>query len=151
MSVLSTIDADDSANRFLYNTLEQHVFRPALIPLTLQNARAVIFPNNSLGPPAPPPPSKEEQLQIRRQAAKDVLSLVPNLVKKTFLAKNDEEEMEHAVEEDVLDVFGSSYMNKHLIYGILELVIVRLVPELAEKTPGELLAERGIEIGVEES
>ena len=33
-------------------------------------------------------------------------------------------------------------MNKHLIYGIIELALVRLVPELAEKTPRELLIDR---------
>ena len=140
----------DNTHRFLYNTLEQQVFVPSLIPLTLRNARAVIFPNNTLGPPAPPPPSEEEILQIRRKAAKDLLSLAPSTVKRTFFATDDEDEMVQVVEEEVLDVFSDSNMNKHLIYGILELIIVRLVPEMAEKTPGELLAERGVEVGVEE-
>lgn len=44
--------------------------------------------------------------------------------------------------ENVLDMFGDSYCNKHLLYGIVELVIVRLMPELAEKGVEELLAER---------
>ena len=44
--------------------------------------------------------------------------------------------------EDVLDTFGDSYCNKHLLYGVVELVIVRLMPELAEKGVEELLEER---------
>ena len=57
--------------------------------------------------------------------------------------------MLQTVEEEVLDAFSDSNMNKHLIYDILELIVVRLVPEMAEKTPGELLAERGVDVGGE--
>jgi hypothetical protein len=46
--------------------------------------------------------------------------------------------------EEMLDIFGDAYMNKHLVYNILELVVVRLVPELGESTPSELLVERGV-------
>lgn len=44
--------------------------------------------------------------------------------------------------EDVLNVFGDNYCNKHLLYGIIELIIVRLIPELAEKGVEELWEER---------
>lgn len=44
--------------------------------------------------------------------------------------------------EDVLDVFGDNYCNKHLLYGVVELIIVRLIPEMAEKGVEELLQER---------
>jgi len=57
--------------------------------------------------------------------------------------KEGEDEILRQV-EDILDVFGDAYCNKHLVYNILELVIVRLVPELGESTPSELLSERGI-------
>lgn len=46
--------------------------------------------------------------------------------------------------EEMLDVFGHTYLNKHLVYGVLELVLVRLVPEMAERTSSELLGERGV-------
>jgi hypothetical protein len=57
--------------------------------------------------------------------------------------KEGEDEMLHQV-EDILDVFGDAYCNKHLVYNILELIIVRLVPELEESTPSDLLSERGV-------
>ena len=41
-----------------------------------------------------------------------------------------------------LDVWGDGYLNKHLGYALLELVVVRVLPELAEKGPEELLRAR---------
>ena len=56
---------------------------------------------------------------------------------------NEEDERVLAeIEEGVLDVFSDPYCNKHLVYGILELVLVRLMPELAERGVLELWEER---------
>lgn len=52
----------------------------------------------------------------------------------------DKEAMINEVEA-ILDIFGDSYCNKHLIYGILELVVVRLIPEVGEKGVKELMEE----------
>jgi hypothetical protein len=57
--------------------------------------------------------------------------------------KDGEDEVVRQVEE-ILDMFGDAYLNRHLVYNILELVVVRLVPELGESTPSELLSERGV-------
>ena len=46
------------------------------------------------------------------------------------------------IEEGILDVFGDAYCNKHLMYSALELILVRLMPELAEKKVTELWGER---------
>ena len=54
----------------------------------------------------------------------------------------DEQAVLREIDRSVLDVFSDAYCNKHLIYGILELVLVRLIPELAERGVGELWAER---------
>jgi hypothetical protein len=61
----------------------------------------------------------------------------------------EEEEHEQMVEEieEILDIFGNSYMNKHLVYNILELAVVRLVPEMRVSGVGDLLAERGVVVG----
>jgi hypothetical protein len=69
-----------------------------------------------------------------------------NMVRENKGADDEEEEM-IAQLEDILDVFGNTYMNKHLVYNILELVVVRLVPEVEGSTPGELLGERGVLVG----
>ena len=44
--------------------------------------------------------------------------------------------------EVVLDVFGDGYLNRHLGYAVLELVVVRLVPEMGEKGVRELMEGR---------
>jgi len=54
----------------------------------------------------------------------------------------DERAVLREIDRSVLDVFSDAYCNKHLIYGIVELVLVRLMPELAERGVGELWAER---------
>jgi len=42
----------------------------------------------------------------------------------------------------VLDVFSDAYANKHLLYSVVELIVVRLIPELAEGGVMEVLGER---------
>ena len=43
----------------------------------------------------------------------------------------------HADVEDVLDLFGDSYINKHLVVALLELLAVRLFPELSLESAGD--------------
>ena len=52
--------------------------------------------------------------------------------------------MEDWVKEvkEELDVWGDAYLNKHLGYAVLELVVVRLLPELGEQRVEELLKGR---------
>lgn len=56
--------------------------------------------------------------------------------------EREEERVLAEIEEGILDVFSDEYCNRHLLYGILELVLVRLMPELAEKGVAELWEER---------
>ena len=46
------------------------------------------------------------------------------------------------LELGVLDVFGDEYMNRCLVFAIVELVVVRLIPEMAEKGTREMLEEK---------
>ncbi|KAK3944734.1 PXA domain-containing protein [Diplogelasinospora grovesii] len=54
----------------------------------------------------------------------------------------DEQRILTEIESSILDLFSDAYCNKHLIYNILELFLVRLMPELAEKGVIELWKER---------
>lgn len=49
-----------------------------------------------------------------------------------------------AIENELLGLLADEYCNKHLVYSIIETVLVRLVPELAERSVGELLEDRGV-------
>lgn len=102
-----------------------------------------------MGPPAPPPPSVEEQREIKRTAANGLRDLVPGFVTRRFYATSNDESVSRAIEADILDPLDDLYLNKHLIYAILETILVKLIPELGEQPVSELLAERGV--GVDES
>jgi len=52
------------------------------------------------------------------------------------------EEKQASEIEELLDCFGDVYCNKHLMYGVVELILVRLIPEIGEKNVEELLGER---------
>ncbi|KAF6838043.1 pxa domain-containing protein [Colletotrichum plurivorum] len=54
----------------------------------------------------------------------------------------EQEQLLSEIELGILDVFSDEYCNRHLVYGILELILVRLMPELTDKTVAELLEER---------
>lgn len=103
-----------------------------------------MFPNNTLGPPAPPPPSPELQSKIKHDAAASLFKLLPPSVTRTYYASTDEQVIINRIESDLLDPFQDQYLNKHLVYEILELLLLRLIPELGEQSVGELLAERGV-------
>lgn len=98
-----------------------------------------MFPNNG---PAPPRliPSKPEQLLIRRRCAEAILSLVPLKIQGVYFGPGRERRVQEV--EELLNIFDDSYCNKHLLYGVVELILVRLLPELSEKGVEELLEER---------
>lgn len=121
-----------------------HAVPPSLLPIVLRNLRATLFPKNSMGPPAPPAPSPEERLTIRRKTASLMLALIPTFVASKFYSTSDEDEIISVIEDDILHPFDDEYLNKHLVYSILELVLVRLMPELCEQPISALLAERGV-------
>lgn len=56
----------------------------------------------------------------------------------------DTEELLEAIESDLLDPFSDAYCNKHLIYAIVELLLIKLIPELSEQSVSSLMEERGI-------
>lgn len=46
------------------------------------------------------------------------------------------------VEGEMLDVWSDGYLNRHVAYQVLELVVVRVLPEMAEKGASELMERR---------
>jgi hypothetical protein len=131
--------ADIRESRILSHAFQTYVLDPTLLPVLLRSARAAVFPNNA---PASPRiiPSPEEQLLIRRRCAQTILSLIPAQIQDIYFGPDIETRIKDV--EDVLNTFDDSYCNKHLLYGIVELILVRLMPELAEKGIEELLEER---------
>ncbi|KAK6585631.1 hypothetical protein PZA11_002358 [Diplocarpon coronariae] len=132
-------DTDGLIDKILSHAIQTHVLEPALLPQLLRIARAALFPNNTLAP-ARLVPSPAEQLLIRRRCAETLLSLIPASAQDVYFGGGVERRVQEV--EEVLNVFDDSYCNKHLLYGVVELILVRLLPELAEKGVEELLEER---------
>lgn len=91
---------------------------------------------------------------MRRRAANALWGLLPKGVGRVYFGGRlwkreagplvfDEEEEELVDEmERLLMVLDDEYCNKHLMYSILELILIRVMPELGEKGVAELWEER---------
>jgi hypothetical protein len=126
--------------RFLSHTMQNRVLNPAFVPILLRTIRATLFPNNTLGPPRMPP-TVEEAMIIKRCCAATLLDLLPAPVAATFFASKNRLEQLRQV-EILLDCLDDTYLNKHLVFQIVELIVVRLVPELGLRGVQELMEER---------
>jgi hypothetical protein len=121
-------------------------------------------------------PSAPEIAAIKRQCATDILSLFPPSIAQAFfrgtvggdtaelminhddvdattatssVVDDDDETTElllEVIETDLLDPFSDAYCNKHLIFAIIESVLVKLLPELSERGIIELMEERGVSL-----
>lgn len=125
----------------MHYSIQTHLQPSQLLPSLLCTLRQTLFPNYSLPPPAPPAPPASEISNIKRTCALSILSLLPSTVWRRFLGGEETEEWVREVESE-LDIWGNEYLNKHLGYAILELIAVRVLPELGEQRVGELLKER---------
>ena len=106
----------------------ERVLNPAVLPPVLQAIRSAIFPDNALAP-ARVPPTSDETVAIKRECARAIIEAIPGRVKMLFFATADEALMRQDVEES-LDLLTDPCINKHLVVSALELIVVRLFPEL---------------------
>lgn len=120
--------------------MHNRVLNPAILPTVLRTVRATLFPNNTLGP-ARQPPSAEEAKRIKHRCAVSLLGLLPEKIATIFFA-TDMKAVQLEQIEDLLDCLDDAYLNKHLIFQMVELIILRLVPELGDRGVTELLEER---------
>lgn len=80
-------------------------------------------------------------MAIKHRCALSLLDLIPAALASRFFATVDNTVQLQQIER-VLDCLDDTYLNKHLIFQIVELIVLRLVPELAERGVTELLDER---------
>ena len=92
-----------------------------------------------MGPPKPYP-TAVEQAAIREAAMQALLDKIPVVVKRHYFGTEQREW--RSVVNGYLDILEEREVNKHLVYQILELVVVRLVPELEEVEVRKLMRER---------
>ncbi|KAL8676928.1 MAG: hypothetical protein Q9186_006605 [Xanthomendoza sp. 1 TL-2023] len=133
---------DGLLDQYLHHLLTTHL-NPSLIPSVLSTIRTTLFPKNALPPPVPDPPSPEQQTELKCKCAEALCSFFPDILNRA--AGLSREELVQEVELE-LDVWSDAYLNKHLAYQILELVVVKILPEMGEKGVKELMEARGIEV-----
>ena len=153
----STLAASTSLTRvcrLLSHHIQSLYFSPSQLAPLLRSLRGVLFPNNAPGTPTLfPPPSDDELRALRTRAANALWGLLPGGVGRLYFGGgsvplrrpadglDDQEDMMREL-EGLLMVFSDEYCNKHLMYSVLELVLVRLMPELSRKGVEELWEDR---------
>lgn len=99
------------------------------LPAVLQAARSALFPDNVLAPGRVAPTS-DEVVQIKRECAQAIVEAIPPVVRARFFATTDQDLMREDVEGELLDPLADAYVNKHLVVSAVDLIAVRLFPEL---------------------
>ena len=117
--------------RLLSSQIQAKLLRPAYIPPLLQAIRLAIFPDNALAE-ARVPPTADQVDEIKRVCAETIVNAVPEAVRNRYFATDDIVLMRQDVEA-TLELFADQYINKHLIVSAVELLVVRLFPELSEE------------------
>lgn len=113
--------------------IREKLLNPAVLPSLLHAIRSAAMPGNVLAPSRIPPTS-DEIAEIKRECARAIMELAPQPVRTHYFATTDTLKMQSEIARR-LDLFANEYINKHLIVAVLELIVVRLFPELGQ--PGQ--------------
>ncbi|KAL7772546.1 hypothetical protein CFE70_002505 [Pyrenophora teres f. teres 0-1] len=116
------------------------ILNPAFLPVALRTLRATLFPSNTLGPPREMPTDEEAKV-IKHRCAATLLDLVPSKVAAGFFASSEREDQIRQI-EDTLSCLDDTYLNKHFVFQVVELIVLRLFPELGDQGVKDLLEER---------
>ncbi|KAK4507643.1 hypothetical protein PRZ48_001378 [Zasmidium cellare] len=121
-------------DRLMSSNIHQRLLAaPDWLPPILQAARSALFPDNVLAAGRAPPTS-DEVVQIKRECAQAVVeAMMPDVVGARFFATKDRDLMRQDVEGELLDLLADAYVNKHLVISVVELLVVRLFPELGSR------------------
>lgn len=136
--------------RYIHHLLQTHLPPSVLLPRLLLALRTTLFPHSSLfsnQSPLPPPSTSPSDEEIKLAAARSLRSLIPAPLLARFFASPAPTDWDRAIEVE-LDVWADPYLNRHLAYAMLELVAVRLLPELGERGVRGLMEGRGVGVGI---
>ncbi|EME89070.1 uncharacterized protein MYCFIDRAFT_27626, partial [Pseudocercospora fijiensis CIRAD86] len=127
--------------RLMSFTIQRRLLRASWLPSVLRAARVAVFPDNALAP-ARRPPTSDEIADIRRECAETIVDTTPEVVRASFFATKDRDLMRDDVATE-LDLLADAYINKHLIVSVIELLVVRLFPELKPVEGGDAVDRLG--------
>ncbi|KAK9366004.1 PXA domain-containing protein [Lipomyces kononenkoae] len=120
-------------DRLLSHFFHKYIMTSQFACSVLVLSRQTLFPNN--GPMAEPRiyPTDDEKRAILKRVYGNILRVVPMRVRKQVLGDDALQGL-----EELLSPFENKFANKHLLYFLFDMVIVKVLPELALKTPEEL-------------
>ncbi|KAI8340223.1 hypothetical protein BC941DRAFT_419784 [Chlamydoabsidia padenii] len=114
-------------DKFLEQTI-LHVLSEPFIVFYLQLGRDLLWPDGILIKRAPPvTPLQRDQMRIR--AERLLVVALPQPVTKTLFGTNDLDQIQSHL-HDALAPLQHKYINKHLIYLVLDLAVAKIFPEL---------------------
>ena len=118
-------------SRLFPHLLYTHAFSAESLLAILQSTRTAMFPG---GWPAqsPPDPTPEEQLELRRELTRRLLTLVPAPCL-PVLGPTPPARVQAL--DSILDPLSSQECNAHLIVFVLDLVLLTLFPEMGVAPP----------------
>lgn len=127
--IASQAPVNDLLNNLIQNTLVKSLRNESLIALIIQKLRNNLFPSDDeMGPPRIVPDL--EEFEKIRKTTKDNLKSVCNKFKLlSNLVIASESELDDTL-DDFLTTFENKRMNKNLVYRILDLIVIKLIPEL---------------------
>ncbi|KAK7208406.1 PXA domain-containing protein [Myxozyma melibiosi] len=120
-------------DRLLAHFFKKYILTSQFACSTLAVSRQTLFPNNDSMAAPRPYPSDEEKTQILNRVHRNILRVVPARMRKQILGEDAREGV-----EELLSPFENKFANKHLLYFLFDIVIIKLLPEMAEMTPEEL-------------
>lgn len=123
--------------RLLSHQISKTIMNPNRLPFLLLSIRTNLFPNNTLGP-GRVPPTDDEALEIKRQCASAMIRALPEFIRLKLFASQEPAAIQIEAEE-MLDAFGDPYINKHVLFALVDLVFSRLFPEIQEQNISALL------------
>lgn len=128
--------------RLLSHQIHTRILSPTLLPSLFSTVRTTLFPNNALGP-ARVVPLPSEHPAIKRVCALAIVDRIPAFARKIYFGSEDREDAARQTERIVLDCFEDQWINKHLVFSIVDLVVCRLFPEIERMGLEELKAGTG--------
>lgn len=117
------------SSRIASSFINKKLGNPDALADILRASREALFSRDGyLGPPRIIP-TIEEQIEKRAKVVEELTALVPEKLHPLFYGPNPK-----VSAEEIVSLFDSIYINKHLIYTILEYSLISLFPEIGHDT-----------------
>jgi len=128
--VASKLSVNHLLNNLIHNVLIKPFQNESLVAMVIQKLRNNLFPQDDEMGPSRIEPDLEEFENIRKTTKNNLKAVCEKFKLLTTLIIATDAELDDVL-DDFLTTFENKRINKHLIYRLLDLIILRLIPELS--------------------